>query len=540
MEVFVKRENWDGGIWMKLPASDEQAEQVQEELAGYHPSRMIPFIGDVKAPVAGLTHLLIGEFVFQNSNLGQLNYLAAKIGSWTELERAVFETVLQNEKPDSLLRIVEAMDHLDQYECHPEIKSLEQYGHDLFEREGRTLPVELTGYFDYEAYGRFHMKASERLTDEGLVTRIKAPKPAVGKKHNMEVVQPGSAVFRVYLAFDKRDPEKICFYFPMTEKQLEALEEKCRTYDVDDVADYLSNIWELDQFLPPRLTFREMNQIAMEIQNLADKTTVSRKKLLASLEAEVPRDVDAVCRIIRNYSDYEFLPVQELTAENYAKYLLNLHQIYIEKELEPYVRLQEFGLQKMKENGPVETTFGALICKAHPIQELSPPVQEFRLYNSLAVTAYWNGSESFVPELLSGEELLSYESMIREKIQASLKNCPEQGLAEYLFSELLKKRIVSMTPDVETYAGSLWGVLTVRTYGALNDRELAAVMEEWKAMADSGWGEELFYRPIRTEKGEIYIGFWDTDNNDNLFIKTEEEFRRDCLGGSQIGQELQL
>ena len=57
-------------------------------------------------------------------------------------------------------------------------------------------------------------------------------------------------------------------------------------------------------------------------------------------------------------------------------------------------------------------------------------------------------------------------------------------------------------------------------------------MEEWKAMADSGWGEELFYRPIQTEKGEIYIG--------NLFIKTEEEFRRDCLGGSQIGQVPQL
>ena len=540
MEVFVKRENWDGGIWMKLPALEEQAEQIQKELAGYHPSRMIPFIGDVQVPVVGLAPLLIGEFVFQDSNLGQLNYLATKIGSWSEQERAVFEAVLQNEKPDSLLRIVETMDHLDQYECHPEIKSLEHYGHYLFEQEGRTLPVELTGYFDYEAYGRIHMKASERLTDEGLITRIKEPKPGVGKKQNPEVVQPGTAVFRVYLAFDKRCPEKICFYFPMTEKQLEALEDKCRTYDVDEVGDYLSNIWELDQFLPPRLTFRELNQVAMEIQNLADKTTVSRKKLLASLEAEVPREVDTACQIIRNYKDYEFLPVQELSAEGYAKYLLNLHQIYIEKELEPYVRLQEFGLQKMKENGPVETTFGTLICKAHPIQELSPSVHEFRLYNSLAVTAYWSGSESFVPELLSGEELLSYENMIRGKIQASLKSCPEKGLAEYLFSELLKKRVASMTPDVEAYAGSLWGVLTVRTYGELNDRELAAVMEEWKVMADSGWGEELFYRPIRTEKGEIYIGFWDTDNNDNLFIKTEEEFRRDCLGGSQIGQELQL
>ena len=50
----------------------------------------------------------------------------------------------------------------------------------------------------------------------------------------------------------------------------------------------------------------------------------------------------------------------------------------------------------------------------------------------------------------------------------------------------------------------------------------------------------MFYRPTLTKQGEIYIRFSDTDNNDNLFIKTEEEFRRDCLGGSQIEQELQL
>lgn len=81
----------------------------------------------------------------------------------------------------------------------------------------------------------------------------------------------------------------------------------------------------------------------------------------------------------------------------------------------------------MKENGPLETIFGTLICEGHPIQELSPSVQEFRLYNSLAVTAYWNESDSFVPELLSGEELLSYESMIREKIQASLKAALRRG-----------------------------------------------------------------------------------------------------------------
>ena len=56
----------------------------------------------MKAPVAGLAHLLIGEFVFQDSNLGQINYLAVKIGSWSEQERAVFEAVLQNVLPDYL------------------------------------------------------------------------------------------------------------------------------------------------------------------------------------------------------------------------------------------------------------------------------------------------------------------------------------------------------------------------------------------------------------------------------------------------------
>ena len=85
----------------------------------------------------------------------------------------------------------------------------------------------------------------------------------------------------------------------------------------------------------------------------------------------------------------------------------------------------------MKENDPVETTFGKLICKGHPIQELSPSVLEYRLSNSLAVTAYWNGSESFVSEFLSGEELLWYENMIRE-INPTLLN--PNGTVKQFFS----------------------------------------------------------------------------------------------------------
>ena len=88
----------------------------------------------------------------------------------------------------------------------------------------------------------------------------------------------------------------------------------------------------------------------------------------------------------------------------------------------------------------------------------------------------------------------------------------------YLSIELLGKRIFTIPPSVEECGGELWGVLTAKTYGELNQRELEALREEWRTIADGGWGEGLFYCPMLTKQGEIYIGFRDTDNNDNLFI----------------------
>lgn len=61
-----------------------------------------------------------------------------------------------------------------------------------------------------------------------------------------------------------------------------------------------------------------------------DRFEMSRKKLLASLEAVVPRDIDAVCRVVRNHGDYEFLPTDDLSPEEFAKYILRIHHVAIE------------------------------------------------------------------------------------------------------------------------------------------------------------------------------------------------------------------
>ena len=38
MKVLVKRENWDGGIWLNLPVTEEEAKQMYEQLKQIHPS----------------------------------------------------------------------------------------------------------------------------------------------------------------------------------------------------------------------------------------------------------------------------------------------------------------------------------------------------------------------------------------------------------------------------------------------------------------------------------------------------------------------
>ncbi len=43
---------------------------------------------------------------------------------------------------------------------------------------------------------------------------------------------------------------------------------------------------------------------------------------MVSLGAEFLRDTDAVCRMIRNHGDYEFLPIDDQSPEKFAKYIL--------------------------------------------------------------------------------------------------------------------------------------------------------------------------------------------------------------------------
>lgn len=161
-------------------------------------------------------------------------------------------------------------------------------------------------------------------------------------------------------------------------------------------------------------------------------------------------------------------------------------------------------------------------------------IREFRLFNSLSLLGYWYDRESTLPVIILQEEAISYMNIIKKKIADSLSSYDKRGLAESLYNKVLQRRVASIMPDVVAYAGHLWGVIKVETYGELTEREMEALKMEWQEIAEFGWGEQIMSNPICLEKGELYVGFWDTENNQNLFIKTEEEFNTSIEDSTQV------
>ncbi len=102
MRIYVKRENWDGGIWFKLPATDAEAGKLWKELADIHPMPMIPYIGDVDCGIGGMEGCLLGEPVFEKGHLEMLGRLAEQLDEMGTEECLLFTAAVEMERPDSI------------------------------------------------------------------------------------------------------------------------------------------------------------------------------------------------------------------------------------------------------------------------------------------------------------------------------------------------------------------------------------------------------------------------------------------------------
>ncbi len=526
MKIFVKRENWSDGIWMQLPATKEEAEQVRRSLERQHPSMMLPFVGAVDSRFPELEERLVGELVFQEKNLDRLNQLAERLESLNGEEEMLFRAAFRMESPYTVEQIQETLGHLDCYQLHPEIRNFEELGRYLTQAETSQLPEQLEDYIDYAGIGRNCQGDYGYLTEGGYVEKRKGPmnheKAESEKGKKTEKMEKKQGIFAVTLIRESFTDRYVRFTLPLPEQEL--AEKKRQAGFGEETPERMEISAAVDgllEHLPPGSTLEELNQAAKVIEELETCSGIDWKLTLAALEAELPGTMEECCHVIREHKTYELLPFPFLEPESYAHYHLEQAGLSVPEGLSSCFDYRRYGQEKIAEDGVTETFYGVVINREKPICPDHGEGPEMKLYSPLTLTTY--AGYPFFPALLHGEKVPAYQAAIRKEIARSMREYGTGGLAETLWNQLLARKISAIVPDVEEHHGRLWGVARVSTAGKLTDHELAGLKAEWKEIAAHGWGELFASRTLEEGHIRFHAGFWDTERGENLCLLTEEE-----------------
>ena len=361
MRIFVKRENWEDGIWMRLPATKEEAEQVRKRLEEQHSSIMLPFIGAVDSKFPELENRLVGEIVFPAKNLGRLNQMAERLGSLNGEEEMLFRAAFRLEAPYTAEQILETLGHLDRYRLHPEIGNLEELGRYLSQEETSQLPEGLEVYVDYTGIGRLQQEDRGYLTEGGYVEKRKdlmeqtdagegqnrEKESETEKRQETEKMEKKQGVFSVTLIRESFKDRYVRFALPLPEQELaEKKRQAGITEEIPERVEIFTSIDGLLEHLPPGSTLEELNQAAKVIEEMETCSGIDWKLTFAALEAELPGTMEECCRIIQNHQTYELLPFPFLVPESYAHYYLEQEGFSIPEGLKDHFDYRRYGRRR--------------------------------------------------------------------------------------------------------------------------------------------------------------------------------------------------
>lgn len=530
LRVYLSNIATSDGLWLAFPLGNQERRAAME-----FGSKSTNEIGAIESPLEGLKTCLEGMTLRPGQGIRELEFLDWRMEGMTEKEQAIFQAALEIEEPHSVMEIVNLSCNLDKFVLYDGVSSHEELGKRVLENEEMSRKVAL--YLDYKAAGEKYAESHAGcFTQLGYVMRTgKALEPLYDGEHLPDPGYDKSCVIQVWLHSPYYAAGHSRFYpvsLPASEERLALAEKNLgeKSLDACEIISIRCPVSELESFLPFSRDIREMNAFA---GMLAEKGILedagTREKLFAVLEAEVPENMAEAMEIAAGLERYTILPEDIRTADDYADYFLEEAQIYIDEEVQPFLDYKRLGECQMRKDGVVQTEHGLVRREDIPMAQPTEELEEFKLFSPLKGILYpydedWGGTSDQAEEVSAGE-LCQYEDKILEKIKREqLDEEGERGLAPYLHNRLLRRKVFSMEPTVESWNGKLWGVLIVKSHGPLSPQELSGLMEEWQGQESDGWGEGFEQRALKTDEGDVCVSFW--NSGDDFFIKTEPELKQ--------------
>lgn len=122
---------------------------------------------------------------------------------------------------------------------------------------------------------------------------------------------------------------------------------------------------------------------------------------------------------------------------------------------------------------------------------------------------------------VGGRFLHGYQWAIEDAIEIDRRS-NDVDMAEYFNNDDgVKAKLVSAKWGVEDYRGRLFGKIECSLKEELTDAE-TEILTDWICGQNSdGWGEGFEQHPIDTEDGDLYVSFW--NSNDDYDIMTHDD-----------------
>lgn len=527
----VKLRNVETGecAWLNIPSSYQAVRDVLERLGEPETAQIVS--AEMEEPA--LEKHLDGKTIELKNGVNELVFLKERMEGLTVQEKEIFLAALEIEKPRTMMEIVNLSCNLDKFAVYPGAVDEEALG--TYIREHRKDVLSEYTENKAEAVGAHYAREhSGYFSESGYIFRTgKALQAVYDGKYCPDPAYDSNAVFMVLLPVEKGEKARnkaISLALPASDEKLKVAAGNLGVADAGRCVpiSIRSSDWELTSHLPMTYDIRGLNDYArlLRDQGLAEKKE-EMEKLYAALEAELPADIDTAVEIAGNMNRYRFLPKEVSELAIYARYVLRDWLPQVDERLDEFIDFEGYGKYRMRAGGVVQTEYGMLERTDRPLSLLPEEVSSFKLFSPLHGSFYasneWNGLSDHAVELYPGD-LAEYEDSIQKMVE---KDCQEwadgSGLAAYISNCLLKRKVASMVPSVETWKNELWGVLEVKIHGELTDGEFKGLVEEWEGQAGDGWGEGFEQRPIETSEGELYVSFGHSGTN--FTIKTEEELK---------------
>lgn len=148
---------------------------------------------------------------------------------------------------------------------------------------------------------------------------------------------------------------------------------------------------------------------------------------------------------------------------------------------------------------------------AEPLELDEDCFRTFRLYSPLTGRLYADGYDA---GNLYRSELTEYADAIAEAVEREA--CAEEaarGLMHYFDRDReVAAKVLSAVPKVEEVNGELYGVLECKISEPLSERDIEVLKDYWIGQMSDGWGEGFEQHPVQTDRGEIYVSFWNSES----------------------------